>query len=108
MNKQELLRKLKLLEPESKEQRNSLVCSLVGHSRIRTFFFGYNYCARCGAELGDSLGGAWKVSEEYIEGHDDKDCLLNLERMTWKDKLYVPRKIYQPPVDQESKEVSSG
>lgn len=95
MTKQEVIKKVKLLEPESKEQRNSIVCSLIGHSRIRTFFFGYNYCARCGAQLGDSLGGTWSVDDHYIEGHDDKECLKNLKKMKWQDKLYVSKKIYE-------------
>lgn len=94
MRKAELLKKLKILEPQSTEQRNSIVCSLIGHSKIRTFFFGYNYCGRCKQELGDSLGGIWKQTVEYIEGHTDEECLNALKNMGWEDKLYVPKKIY--------------
>lgn len=94
MTKKELMKKLKAVEPDSKDQRNEIVCSLIGHSRIRTFFFGYNYCGRCGTQLGDSLGGVWKQTDEYIEGHDDEDCLKALLKMDWRDKLYVPKKLY--------------
>lgn len=94
MTKQQLLDKLKVVAPETKEQRNEIVCALVGHSRIRTFFFGYNYCGRCSTQLGDSLGGSFKISDEYIEGHTDQECLENLAKMGWQDKLYVPKKIY--------------
>ena len=94
MTRSELSAKLKVINPESKQQRNKLVCALIGHSRIRTFFFGYNYCARCEDQLGDSLGGVFKVSDEFIQGHTDKECLDSLKAMDWKDKLYVSPKIY--------------
>ena len=94
LTQKQLKEKLAILEPDSKWQRNSLVCSLVGHSRIRTLFFGGNYCARCETQLGDSLDGAWQQTDEYIEGHDDKECLEALAKMGWQDKLYVPKNIY--------------
>lgn len=104
MTEKQLETKIKLIEPKDKETRNSLVCALIGHSRIRTFFFGYNYCGRCGAELGDSLGGAWEQTDEYIEGHDDPDCLEALSKMGWQDKLYVPKKLYvRTPTNSKNK-----
>lgn len=101
MTKAELLDKLRIVGGDT-SQRNSVTCALIGHSRIRTFCFGYNYCARCEAQMGDSLGGTFKVSDEYIEGHTDKECLANLLKMTWKDKLYVPKKIYSKGEDRDA------
>lgn len=91
MTKKELMRKLKLLEPESDEQRNSIICSLIGHSKIQTTCFGYFYCARCGDQLGDTLGGVYPDAESnVIVGHGCKQCKENYEKLTWRDKLYCP------------------
>lgn len=96
----EVMTKLAVLDIQDKQIRNATVCALIGHSSIRTFSWGYNYCGRCEAQLGDSLAGIWKVSGHYIEGHDDEECLDNLQKMTWRDKLYVPKKIYTPSIKQ--------
>lgn len=47
-NEKELLEKLDLLGITDEEQRKEITCSLIGHSKIQTTFFGYYYCARCG------------------------------------------------------------
>ncbi len=90
MTKKELLRKIKLIEPESKDQRNQLVCSLIGHSMIQTSCFGYYHCGRCGDQVGDTLGSIYPgVKDAVIIGHNCKTCHDNYKKLTWEDKLYV-------------------
>lgn len=90
MTKKELLEKLKLIAPESDEQRNSIICSLIGHSKIVDYCFGYITCARCGTQLGDCLGGAGSAEHNVIVGHKCEVCEANSKKMTWKDKLFCP------------------
>lgn len=91
MTKTELLSKLKALGTLSSEQRNSIVCSLVGHSRIQTTCFSYYYCARCGEQLGDTLASTYPgAGSAVIVGHDCPVCRENAETLTWRDKLYAP------------------
>jgi hypothetical protein len=91
MTKKELLRKIKLIEPENDEQRNELVCALIGHSRIQTTFFGYHYCGRCGAQVGDTLGSIYLgASSAVIVGHNCDTCQENYKKCTWEDKLFAP------------------
>lgn len=71
-----------------------LVCSLLGHSDITEFCFGYHSCARCGTQLGDSLGGAYLNEREVIINHRPggkpcKACRTNYKILSWKDKLFV-------------------
>lgn len=72
-----------------KAQRNSMVCSLVGHSRIVTMCFGYVNCGRCEDQIGDTLGGASDVKDRVVVGHDCKVCRANYKTLTWRDKLYA-------------------
>lgn len=91
MSKKELIEKLEILKPESEKQRNELVCTLIGHSKIQTTFFGDYYCARCGKQVGDSLGSIYQGAEEaVIVGHNCDICQENFKKLTWKDKLYAP------------------
>lgn len=80
-----LMKHLKALAGISEEQRASVVCSLVGHSRIITTFFGYIYCGRCGQQIGDSLGGVFDGASSVIVGHDCKACRKNAKTLTWRD-----------------------
>lgn len=74
----------------SEDQRNGLTCSLIGHSGIQTFCFGYFNCGRCGVQVGDSLGSSYsKAGEIVVIGHDCDVCKKNYAKMTWRDKLYV-------------------
>ncbi len=91
MTKKKLLEKLKLLEPETDQQRNSIVCSLIGHSMVQTTFFGYHYCGRCGDQVGDTLASIYPDAERsVIIGHNCPTCQENFKKLTWKDKLFVP------------------
>ena len=72
------------------KQRNKIVCSLIGHSRISTMCFGYRHCGRCEDLLGDSLGGAdYGKEESVLIGHNCPTCKKNYKKCTWKDKLFV-------------------
>lgn len=66
------------------------VCALIGHSRIQQYCFGYFNCARCGAYVGDSLGGIYDATTIVIEGHDCPLCRKNYQALGWKDKLLCP------------------
>lgn len=90
ITKRELLAKVKALKPESDEQRNSVVCALIGHSMIQTTCFGYFYCGRCGAQVGDNLGSVYSAEKVVIIGHNCEACQENFKRLTWQDKLFVP------------------
>jgi len=88
--KKELSKILAKIPIKNKQQRNDLICSLIGHSRISTTCFGYRYCGRCGVQLGDSLGSAdYGIKEAVIIGHNCDICRENYKKCDWKDKLYV-------------------
>lgn len=88
--KSELLKILKGIPIKDKEQRNSIVCSLIGHSRINTACFGYRNCGRCGDQLGDNLASVDYGRENIVFiGHKCKQCISAYKMCTWRDKLYV-------------------
>lgn len=90
-NKKELLEALKRLPLKNKGHRNSVICSLIGHSRISTTCFGYRNCGRCGDQLGDSLGSVdYGAKKAVVIGHNCTECRENYKTCDWKDKLYVP------------------
>ena len=65
----------------------AVVCALVGHSSIVTTCFGYVYCARCGAQTGDSLGGASTTKDNVVVGHNCETCRANFEKLDWRSKF---------------------
>jgi hypothetical protein len=71
-------------------QAKSVVCALVGHSRIIDSCFGYIYCARCGAQIGDNLCGVFSLDDNVIVGHDCDLCRKNYKNMDWRDKFMAP------------------
>lgn len=96
MTKTELTKKIKALGKITDEQRCGIVCSLIGHSHVVEFCFGYVTCARCGDQIGDTLGGAFKLDKHAIVGIHTKDktvckeCLANYKKMTWEDMVFLP------------------
>ena len=71
-------------------QQRSVVCALMGHSRIVTTCFGYVYCGRCEAQVGDMLGGVFCGAQEaVIVGHDCATCRSNCKVLAWYDKFLV-------------------
>ena len=79
--------------PITDAQRNGIVCALIGHSKTQTYCFGYHNCARCGAQLGDSLAGAYSAEKVVLVGHEGGNCPTchaNYEKLTWRDKIFTP------------------
>lgn len=68
----------------------AVFCALFGHSRIITQCFGYVHCARCEAQLGDTLAGAYPADKCVILYHDCDKCRENAKALTWRDRLLVP------------------
>lgn len=67
-----------------------ICCALWGHSKIQHTFFGYWYCCRCEAQVGDSLGGVYSAENIVILNHNCKKCVENYKKLSWKDKFLVP------------------
>ena len=89
-SKEDLLKILKTIPVNDRQQRNEIVCSLIGHSRIQTTCFGYYSCGRCGQQLGDTLGSVYPFAEKVVViGHNCEKCRSNYKECSWKDKLYV-------------------
>lgn len=67
-----------------------ILCVLIGHSNIEDVCFGYHYCARCGEQVGDSLGSVYFNSKSVVVGHNCNICRENYKKLTWRDKLLSP------------------
>lgn len=89
-SEKELLELLKKIPFKDNKQRNNIICSLIGHSRISEMCFGYRHCGRCGDLLGDSLAGAdYGKPDAVLIGHNCNKCRANYKNCTWKDKIFV-------------------
>lgn len=89
LTKADVMNKIRALGKIDAEQRNSIVCSLVGHSRIIKMCFGYVSCGRCDSQIGDTLGSTFDTTESVIVGHKCKTCRTNFRKLTWRDTLFV-------------------
>lgn len=87
MDQKEVESRIEGLQPE---QAKAVVCALIGHSRIVTTCFGYIYCARCDAQIGDSLGGASTTKDNVIVGHACPICEANFVKCDWHDTFMTP------------------
>ncbi len=67
-----------------------VICALAGHSRVQEQFFGYWNCARCGQQVGDSLGGSYSAHDVVAVGHHCDTCRENVKTLDWKDTLRLP------------------
>ena len=91
MKREEYDAKMAALEPMGEGQREAVTCALLGHSKIVTGCFGYVYCARCGEQIGDALGGCFYGTEDaVIVGHNCPTCRANYEKLGWEDKILCP------------------
>lgn len=95
MKKRDVLTKLKALGDITEAQRNSVACTLIGHSNIIETCFGYVHCARCGDQIGDTLAGAYRNDRAVIIGHDCSICRDNATRLTWQDKLFIDKPLFK-------------
>ncbi len=67
-------------------------CAAFGHSNLLDHCFGYHHCARCGALLGDSLGGAYRNKDaayvyHLVNGCPDGVCDDNYTKLGWRDRF---------------------
>ena len=90
MTKAEYTAKIAAMEPLTDEERKNVTCALLGQSHITTGCWGYVYCARCGEQLGDSLGGCFYDPLEVRVGHNCPTCRANYKKLGWKDKVLTP------------------
>lgn len=90
MTKEEYEAKIAAMEPLTEAQRKSITCALLGHSHITTGCFGYIYCARCGEQIGDMLGGCFYDPLEVRVGHNCPICRANYEKLGWESKVLSP------------------
>lgn len=72
--------------------RKSVMCALVGHSRIVESCLGQITCSRCGAVIGDALVGTFDGSDDRVfHGHKVnsepcRTCKKNYAKLGWHDK----------------------
>lgn len=90
MTREEYDAKIAALEPLTEEQKRNITCLLLGHSHITTGCWGYIYCARCGVQIGDSLGGIFYDPLEVRVGHNCQTCRENYKKLGWEDKVLTP------------------
>lgn len=67
-----------------------IFCVFWGHSKIIDTFLGYVYCARCGEQIGDCLGGYFNGDGYAIVGHGCPQCKEAYSKMGWRDKFLAP------------------
>lgn len=73
------------------ERAASVICGLVGHSRVCARCMGYRYCARCDAQLGDALGGVDPDAENAVLlDHGCDTCREVAKTLNWTDTLGLP------------------
>lgn len=68
-----------------------ILCAIFGHPRISTVCFGYVSCARCSAQIGDTLAGAYDLSHDILQGHDCPQCNKIYRSLKWHEKLMVKK-----------------
>lgn len=96
MTKKGLLEKIEALGKISIEQKRSVVCSLVGHSRAVDMCFGYVTCARCGDQIGDTLASSYDMTDKVVVGHQTKEgkvcstCKKSYKKLDWRDTVLMP------------------
>jgi hypothetical protein len=75
------------------EKFKQIFCVVFRHSDILDGCFGYMSCARCGQQLGDTLGGAYNNPRCAIVGHNCKHCRKNYAKMGWMDRFLCPNPL---------------
>ena len=83
MEREELVTRLEGLDPR---QARRVACALIGHSRVQHIFFGYWSCARCGEQVGDTLGSAYSAAMQAVAvDHHCDHCRENVRTLEWTD-----------------------
>lgn len=82
-----------------KDRLRNLVCAVFRHSNLEDSCWGYVSCARCGAQLGDTLAGCYSNSRQVGISCDCTACRENLKRLTFIDTFLAkkPEWIGEPP-----------
>ena len=75
----------------------AIFCALFRHSRISTYCFGYQYCGRCGATLGDTLGGVGEPNLVSLKHRKAGNLECNCARitLTWIDWAFLPQRTLE-------------
>ncbi|MGE0674897.1 MAG: hypothetical protein AB7O64_17780 [Methylibium sp.] len=68
----------------------SVICALLGHSKVQKVCFGYWYCGRCETQIGDSLASTFDGSRSVVVDHHCDVCRQNLAGLTDADRLLLP------------------
>ena len=77
-----------------KKKLASIFCAIFRHSHLVTNCIGYKYCARCGAQLGDSIGGTGlPVPPHFLIGQTCQcdNCQKAFDGLTWLDRFMCPK-----------------
>ena len=72
------------------EIRRAMLCAKHGHPRVADFCFGYVTCARCGAQLGDTLTAVFELQYYVIVGHDCEVCRGNAKTLKRHERFLLP------------------
>lgn len=86
------------------EKARAIFCAAFRHSRISTSFFGYQYCGRCGAQVGDTLASIGNPGCVFLkhrlaggaklrDGSPDPNCHCATVRLTWVDWALLPADV---------------
>jgi hypothetical protein len=74
--------------------RRRVYCARNGHTKIITMCFGYVHCARCEAQIGDTLGSTFDTTDCVVVGHNCDKCRANFAMLTRTQKHLVPEKCF--------------
>lgn len=79
----------------SDQEIKSALCAFFGHPPVVHTFFGYVYCSRCDAQVGDQLASVYSNKENAVKGHDCEDC-----RRIWKSLTPTERLLTNNPLNE--------
>jgi hypothetical protein len=79
-----------------KKKLASIFCAIFRHSHLVTNCIGYKYCARCGTQFVDSLGGSGlPVPPHFGIGQtcQCEPCRASFNMLTWVDRFMCPKAV---------------
>lgn len=91
--------RIKDLDPETSAK---MACALIGHSKVVSMCFGYVHCARCEAQIGDTLASIYDIADSVIVGHDCDVCRTNALMLDWRDTFLVDEGKVFPNATEEA------
>lgn len=82
------------IEGLPEEQQRSVACALLGHSLVQHVCFGYWSCARCGQQIGDTLGSRYEAAKKAVAvDHHCATCRENAKALTEADRFLLPTDV---------------